>query len=30
VSAMLKKLKEQGKVETDTDKKKTYFKVVTE
>ena len=30
VSAMLKKLKEQGKVETYTDKKKTYFKVVTE
>lgn len=28
VSAMLKKLKEQGKVETYTDKKKTYFKVV--
>ena len=27
VSAMLKKLKEQGKVETYTDKKKTYFKV---
>ena len=30
VSAMFKKLKEQGKVETHTDKKKTYFKVVTE
>lgn len=28
VSAMLKKLKEQGKVENYTDKKKTYFKVV--
>ena len=28
VSAMLKKLKEQGKVESYTDKKKTYFKVV--
>ena len=28
VSAMLKKLKEQGKVETYTDKKKTYFKIV--
>ena len=27
VSAMLKKLKEQGKVETYTDKKKTYFKI---
>ena len=27
VSAMLKKLKEQGKVDTYTDKKKTYFKV---
>lgn len=27
-SAMLKKLKEQGKVETYTDKKKTYFKIV--
>jgi hypothetical protein len=30
VSAMFKKLKEQGKVESYTDKKKTYFKVVTE
>lgn len=28
VSAMFKKLKEQGKVESYTDKKKTYFKVV--
>ena len=28
VSAMFKKLKEQGKVETYTDKKKTYFKIV--
>lgn len=28
VSAMLKKLKEQGKVEAYTDKKKTYFKIV--
>lgn len=28
VSAMLKKLKEQGKVDTYTDKKKTYFKIV--
>lgn len=28
VSAMLKKLKEQGRVETYTEKKKTYFKVV--
>lgn len=28
VSAMLKKLKEQGRVETYTDKKKTYFKIV--
>lgn len=27
VSAMLKKLKEQGKVETYPDKKKTYFKI---
>jgi hypothetical protein len=27
VSAMFKKLKEQGKVESYTDKKKTYFKV---
>ena len=30
VSAMLKKLVESGKVEKYTDKKKTYFKVVTE
>ena len=30
VSAMFKKLKEQGKIESYTDKKKTYFKVVTE
>ena len=30
VSAMFKKLKEQGKVESYTDKKKTYFKVVAE
>ena len=30
VSAMLKKLKEQGKVVSFTDKKRTYFKVVTE
>ena len=30
VSAMFKKLKEQGKVESYTDKKKTYFSVVTE
>ena len=28
VSAMFKKLKEQGKVESYTDKKKTYFKVI--
>ena len=28
VSAMLKKLKDSGKVETLTDKKKTYFKIV--
>lgn len=28
VSAMFKKLKEQGKVESYTDKKKTYFKIV--
>lgn len=28
VSAMFKKLKEQGKVDSYTDKKKTYFKVV--
>ena len=28
VSAMLKKLKESGRVETLTDKKKTYFKIV--
>jgi DNA-binding transcriptional regulator GbsR (MarR family) len=30
VSAMLKKLKEQGRVVSVTDKKKTYFSVVTE
>ena len=30
VSAMLKKLKEQGRVESYTDKKKTYFRIVTE
>ena len=30
VSAMLKKLKEQGKIESYPDKKKTYFKVVAE
>ena len=30
VSAYLKKLKEQGKVESYTEKKKTYFKVVTD
>ena len=30
VSAMLKKLVESGKVEKYTDKKKTYFKVITE
>ena len=30
VSAMLKKLVESGKVEKHTNKKKTYFKVVTE
>ena len=30
VSAMLKKLVESGKVEKFTDKKKTYFKIVTE
>ena len=30
VSAMLKKLKEQGKVESYTDKKKTYFRIKAE
>ena len=30
VSSMFKKLKEQGKVESYTDKKKTYFQVVVE
>ena len=30
VSAMFKKLKEQGKVESYTDKKKTYFRIKTE
>ena len=30
VSAMFKKLKEQGKVDSYTDKKKTYFSVVTD
>ena len=30
VSSMFKKLKEQGKVESYTDKKKTYFQVVAE
>lgn len=30
VSAMLKKLKEQGKVDSYTDKKKTYFRIKAE
>jgi hypothetical protein len=30
VSAMLKKLKEQGRVESYTDKKKTYFRIIAE